>query len=52
MLTTELGAYKYMECSALTQKGLKLVFDEAIGCVIMNQQNPKHKKKSFRCSIL
>ncbi|CAI5710209.1 unnamed protein product [Peronospora effusa] len=52
MLSIEIGAYKYMECSALTQKGLKLVFDVAIRCVIVNQQNPKRKKKSFRCSIL
>lgn len=47
-LAKELGAVKYVECSALTQKGLKNVFDEAIVAAL----EPPVVKKSKKCIIL
>ncbi|KAJ2160533.1 Rho GTPase [Coemansia sp. RSA 552] len=47
-LAKELNAVKYVECSALTQKGLKNVFDEAIVAAL----EPPAPKKNKKCLIL
>lgn len=49
-LCAELKGYKYMECSALTQEGLKQVFDEAIRCVLFAHNKAQASKP--RCLIL
>merc|ERR1712117_240418 len=47
-MVNEVNAVKYIECSALTQEGLKNVFDEAIRAALY-KPNAKKKKK---CIIL
>ncbi|KAJ3449915.1 hypothetical protein M0812_06075 [Anaeramoeba flamelloides] len=52
-LGKEIGAYQYVECSSLTQKNLKAVFDYSIQALInpQDKKNKKKKKKKF-CSIM
>eukprot|EP00727_Mastigamoeba_balamuthi_P013274 m51a1_g857 putative rho gtpase (196) ;mRNA; f:796827-797963 len=51
-LARDIKAYCYMECSALTQRGLKSVFDEAIKCVIFPDKDRKKKGSGKACQIL
>jgi len=46
----KINAIKYLECSALTQEGLKTVFDEAIHAVITPSKKPKARKA--KCEIM
>ncbi|KAG9314447.1 hypothetical protein JVU11DRAFT_5244 [Chiua virens] len=49
-MARDIGAVKYLECSALTQKGLKTVFDEAIRAVL--NPPPKKEKRGRGCVVM
>lgn len=52
-MAEEIKAKKYMECSAYTLKGVKVVFDELIREVLKDQsKDKKTKTKKNKCSIL
>ncbi|KAI0978102.1 hypothetical protein GJ496_008088 [Pomphorhynchus laevis] len=48
-MAKEIGARKYLECSSLTQEGVKAVFDEAIRAVLFPEI---HKPRRWKCSLL
>ena len=49
-LRSEIKAVKYVECSAKTQQGVKMVFDEAIRAVLFPGRNSSGKKNT--CQML
>ena len=50
-LARSLGASKFMACSALTQEGLKAVFDEAIRAALFPTIQGKSKSRSVLSSV-
>ncbi|KAB0407351.1 hypothetical protein E2I00_001558 [Balaenoptera physalus] len=51
-LAKAIGAQCYLECSALTQKGLKAVFDEAILTIFHPKKKKKHCSKCHSCCLI
>jgi small GTP-binding protein len=48
----EIGAVRYLECSALTQEGLKAVFDEAIRAAMAKGHASKNKGGDCNCCVV
>merc|ERR1711994_450072 len=50
-MKSEIGAVKYVECSALTQENLKTVFDEAIRAALIPQKKKQKGRLHFAISV-
>jgi Ras-related C3 botulinum toxin substrate 1 len=48
----DIGAIKYLECSAQTQKGLKNIFDEVMKTAVRPAGTESVEKESTCCTIL
>ena len=48
----DIGAVRYVECSALTGKGVKTVFDQAIQVALSTRVHPVKRKKNNNCTLL
>ena len=56
-LAKKIEAIRYLECSSLTQKGLKEVFQTAVEVIVfpeafVDSKQKKKKKKNSKCSLL
>lgn len=52
-MANKIKAVKYLECSALTQSGLKTVFEEAVRCVIFPSERQNLKKSTNnKCKVM
>lgn len=53
-LAKKINANKYMECSAITQKGLSAIFEEAVRLTFQSEKKDAKglKKKKAKCNLL
>lgn len=51
-LAKDIGAKAYVECSAVTQKGLRQVFDEGIRAATRMTDKKKKAKRAAKCIIM
>lgn len=51
-VANKIKAVTYLECSALTQRGLKNVFEESVRCVIHPQNDNLKKAANNKCAVM